>query len=99
MGRSLDRWGRNAFLLASAPRKRAKRRKRTMSKKRIGLLFGMEDTFPWALVNEINTRAAAAGEEIEAVPVQVGHVRQEDGLGYDVILDRISHEVPFYRTI
>lgn len=70
-----------------------------MSKKRIGLLFGMEDTFPWALVNEINTRAAASGEEIEAVPVQVGHVRQEDGLGYDVILDRISHEVPFYRTI
>ena len=70
-----------------------------MAKKRIGILFGMEDTFPWSLVNEVNVRAAAAGEEIEAVPVQVGHVRQDEGLGYDVILDRISHEVPFYRTI
>ena len=26
----------------------------SMRKKRIGLLFGMEDTFPWALINAIN---------------------------------------------
>lgn len=70
-----------------------------MLKKKIGVLFGMEDTFPWALIQEINARADASGEPVEAAAVQVGHVTQEAGLGYDVILDRISHEVPFYRTI
>jgi len=68
-----------------------------MSKK-IGLLFGMEDTFPWALMNEINTLAKASGEAIESVPVSIGHVQQEQAYDYAVILDRISHEVPFYRT-
>ena len=69
-----------------------------MAKKRIGILFGMEDTFPWALINEINSRAAKAGEEIEAGAVQIGHVEQEQSFPDAVILDRISHEVLFYRT-
>ncbi len=69
-----------------------------MSKKRIGILFGMEDTFPWALIDVINDRAGAAGEAIEASPVSIGAVRQDVPPAYDVILDRISHEVPFYRT-
>ena len=69
-----------------------------MSKKRIGILFGMEDTFPWALIDVINDRARAAGEAIEASPVSIGAVRQDVPPAYDVILDRISHEVPFYRT-
>ncbi len=69
-----------------------------MSKKKIGILFGQEDTFPWGLMNEINTLAAASGEAIEAGPVQVSHIVQEQSFPYDVILDRISHEVPFYRT-
>ena len=69
-----------------------------MSKKRIGILFGMEDTFPWALIDVINDRAGAAGEAIEASPVSIGAVRQDVPPAYDVILDRISHEVPFYRS-
>ena len=69
-----------------------------MAKKRIGILFGMEDTFPWALMNEINTRAQASGEEIEAGPVRLSHIAQEQSFEDAVILDRISHEVPFYRT-
>lgn len=69
-----------------------------MATKRIGILFGMEDTFPWALMNEINTRAAKLGEEIEAGPVKIGHIAQEQAYPEKVILDRISHEVPFYRT-
>ena len=36
------------------------------SNKRIGVLFGMEDTFPWALMNEINTRAAKNGDASSA---------------------------------
>lgn len=69
-----------------------------MAKKRIGVLFGQEDTFPWALMNEINELAKKNGEEIEAGPVQIGHLQQEQSFEDAVILDRISHEVPFYRT-
>lgn len=66
--------------------------------KKIGILFGMEDTFPWALMNEINDRAKASGEAIEAGPVKISHLVQEESFDYSVILDRISHEVLFYRT-
>ena len=69
-----------------------------MSTKKIGVLFGMEDTFPWALIDEINRVAKAGGEAIEAEPVRIGAVRQDAPSDYAVILDRISHEVPFYRT-
>jgi len=65
-----------------------------MANKKIGLLFGMEDTFPWALIEEINKR----GVEVEASPVQLSYIKDNDGPGYDLILDRISHEVQFYRT-
>jgi hypothetical protein len=63
--------------------------------KRIGLLFGMEDTFPWALIDNINARG---DDEIEAEAAQVSHLADNGLCRYDVILDRISHEVPFYRT-
>jgi glutathione synthase/RimK-type ligase-like ATP-grasp enzyme len=66
-----------------------------MSKKRIGILFGMEDTFPWALLQTIAERA---GADIEAVSVELSAIKDIEGAGYDAILDRISHEVPFYRT-
>jgi hypothetical protein len=63
--------------------------------KRIGLLFGMEDTFPWALIRAIE--AAGAGEVV-AVPVEISYLEDGQGFDYALILDRISHEVPFYRT-
>jgi glutathione synthase/RimK-type ligase-like ATP-grasp enzyme len=66
-----------------------------MSPRRIGILFGMERQFPPALVDRIN---AAGGGDVVAEPLRVGLVRQEDLPRYDLILDRISHEVPFYRT-
>lgn len=66
-----------------------------MRKKRIGLLFGMEDTFPWALINAINTRS---GDRVEAMPVEISYLKDDGVFPYDVILDRISHEIPFYRT-
>lgn len=66
-----------------------------MAKKKIGLLFGMEDTFPWALINSINTKAE---DDVEAVPVEISYVKDVPEKKYDLILDRISHEVPFYRT-
>ena len=69
-----------------------------MAKKRIGVLFGMEDTFPWALMNEINEQARRSGDDVEAGPVKISVLVQEQSFEDAVILDRISHEVPFYRT-
>jgi hypothetical protein len=66
-----------------------------MRKKKIGILFGMEDTFPWALVNAINTRG---GDSVEAAPCEISYLKDDGVFPYDLILDRISHEVPFYRT-
>lgn len=67
-----------------------------MTKKRIGLLFGMEDTFPWALIEAINTRA---GDSVEASALEISYLKDDGVFRYDLILDRISHEVPFYRTM
>jgi hypothetical protein len=66
-----------------------------MSKKKIGILFGMEDTFPWALINAINERG---GDTVEASAAEISYLKDDGAFPYDLILDRISHEVPFYRT-
>ncbi|HUP49490.1 MAG TPA: hypothetical protein VNA04_11935 [Thermoanaerobaculia bacterium] len=66
-----------------------------MSKKTIGILFGMEDTFPWALINAVNERG---GESVEAAEVEISCLKDDGVFRYDLILDRISHEIPFYRT-
>jgi len=63
--------------------------------KRVGILFGMEDTFPWALIRVINERP---DQDVEAEPVEMSYLRDKGSTRYDLILDRISHEVPFYRT-
>jgi hypothetical protein len=67
-----------------------------MRKKRIGLLFGMEDTFPWALIDAINGRA---GDSAEASALEISYLKDDGVFAYDLILDRISPEVPFYRTM
>ena len=64
--------------------------------KLIGVLFGEEQTFPAALVEHIN---ACGGGEIRAESVQVGAVKMAEWSRYDVILDRISHDVPFFRSV
>ncbi len=62
----------------------------------IGILFGMEQSFPPALVERINSK----GEEgIRAEFVKVGALTMDTVLAYDVILDRISQDVPFYRSM
>ena len=66
-----------------------------MRKRQVGLLFGMEDTFPWAVVNAINARG---GDRVEAKSVEVSYLKDDGIFPYDLILDRISHEIPFYRT-
>ncbi len=61
----------------------------------IGLLHGMERAFPGALAERINQ---IAGGKVVAEPVSIGAVTIHDQKKYAVILDRISHEVPFYRA-
>ena len=63
--------------------------------KRVGLLVGRERTFPVALIESINARG---GGDVYAEFVKVGGVRHEGPIPYDLIIDRISHEVPFYRA-
>ncbi len=63
--------------------------------KKIGLLFGMEDAFPWALADAI---AAVGQGEVVADVVEIAALRDTQEFDYALILDRISHEVPFYRT-
>ncbi len=63
--------------------------------KKVGLLVGRERTFPVSLIESINERG---GGEVIADFVKVGGVRNEGPVDYDLIIDRISHEVPFYRA-
>lgn len=63
--------------------------------KTIGVLFGVENTFPGALVERIN---ALEIEGIRAEFVQVGGVTMAEPCPYAVIVDRISHDMPFYRS-
>ena len=67
--------------------------------KKIGVLFGMENTFPGALVDKINAmESEGIIEGIRAEFVHVGGVRMAEPSGYAVIVDRISHDMPFYRA-
>jgi hypothetical protein len=65
-----------------------------LGQKRVGLLVGRESTFPPALIFEINNRNAG----VVASYVKVGEVQADGRSSYDVIIDRISHQVPFYRA-
>ncbi len=62
--------------------------------KKVGILAGREKSFPAALIEKINARGNG---EIVAEFVTVGGVRLDWEKSYDLIIDRISHEVPFYR--
>ena len=63
--------------------------------KKIGLLFGMENTFPPALVEKINSMKV---DGIEAEFVKIGGIRMDEPMKYAVIIDRISQDIQFYRA-
>jgi hypothetical protein len=62
---------------------------------RIGVLFGMEESFPPALVERINGLGLP---NVSAEAVSIGAVRMDEPSRYRVIVDRISHDIPFYRA-
>jgi hypothetical protein len=63
--------------------------------KKIGILFGKEDTFPGAFIDKVNQMKPKG---ITAEPVSVDVVQQAKPTDYAVIIDRISQDVPFYRA-
>jgi glutathione synthase/RimK-type ligase-like ATP-grasp enzyme len=63
--------------------------------KKIGILFGQENSFPQAFVDRINEKAE---KNISAEFVRIDKMLQGEPLGYSVIVDRISQDVPFYRA-
>jgi glutathione synthase/RimK-type ligase-like ATP-grasp enzyme len=62
---------------------------------RVGILYGMENTFPSALVDRINSRNAG---DVQAEHIKTGGIKMAAPSGYTVIIDRISQDVPFYRA-
>lgn len=63
--------------------------------KKVGILFGMEDTFPWAFIDKVNEMGKG---EVVAEAVNIDKCEQGADSGYAVIIDRISQDVPFYRA-
>lgn len=63
--------------------------------KKVGILVGREKSFPEALINSINERGKG---EVVAEFIKLGGVRFDLTREYDLIIDRISHEIPFYRA-
>ncbi len=61
---------------------------------KIGLLVGREWSFPPAFIDEVNRR----DEGVTAEYVKLGGTRMNEPNPYAVIIDRISHEVPYYRS-
>ena len=61
---------------------------------KVGLLVGREWSFPPAFLEEVNRR----GTGVVAEFVKLGGTRMDEPVPYTVIVDRISHEVPYYRS-
>jgi hypothetical protein len=61
---------------------------------KVGLLVGREWSFPPAFIDEVNKRDAG----VEAEYVKLSGTRMDEPNPYAVIVDRISHEVPYYRS-
>lgn len=65
-----------------------------MAAQKIGLLVGREWSWPPAFIQEVNRRGAGVTAEF----VKLSGTRMAEPCEYAVIVDRISHEIPYYRT-
>ena len=63
--------------------------------KKVGILTGREITFPESIIKSINEKGNG---EVTAEMIKVGGIRLDEAKNYDVVIDRISHEVPYYRA-
>jgi hypothetical protein len=67
---------------------------KTQEPLKIGLFVGREWSWPPAFIEEVNRR----GDGVIAEYVKVGGSMMNEPCPYCVIVDRISHEVPYYRS-
>jgi hypothetical protein len=63
--------------------------------RKIGIIYGMENTFPSALVDRINSKNVPG---VIAEHIEIGGIKMAEPSGYRVIIDRISHDIEFYRA-
>lgn len=64
--------------------------------RRVGLLVGRENTFPQRFLDAVNERGREYGVTAD-MAVLAGTAELEEP-AYAVLVDRISHEVPYYRA-
>jgi glutathione synthase/RimK-type ligase-like ATP-grasp enzyme len=62
--------------------------------RKVGALRGRENSFPDAVLAKINSM----GKGVAAEFVQLGGTKLNEPVPYRVILDRMSHEVPYYAV-
>jgi hypothetical protein len=61
---------------------------------KIGVIVGREWSWPPAFIEEVNKR----DEGVTAEFAKLGGTRMNEPCPYAVVVDRISHEVPYYRS-
>ncbi|MGH7627602.1 MAG: hypothetical protein ACREOJ_20075, partial [Gemmatimonadaceae bacterium] len=61
---------------------------------KVGLMAGREWSFPPAFIEEVHAR----DQGVTVDYISLDAVRMDEPCDYAVIVDRISHEVPYYRT-
>lgn len=61
---------------------------------KIGVIVGREWSWPPAFIEEVNRR----DEGVVAEYAKLGGTRMDEPCPYAVLVDRISHEVPYYRS-
>jgi hypothetical protein len=61
---------------------------------KVGLVVGREWSFPPRFIEEVNRRDRGVTAEL----AQLGGESMDGASAYAVLIDRISHEVPFYRS-
>ncbi len=61
---------------------------------RVGVLRGRENSFPEAFIERVN----ASDRGVTAEYVQLGGTRLNEDVPYRVVVDRMSHEVPYYEV-
>ncbi len=61
---------------------------------RIGVLRGRENSFPDAFIAKVNSM----GKGVAAEQIQLGGTKLNEAVPYRVVLDRMSHEVPYYSV-
>src|SRR4029079_16196186 len=61
---------------------------------KIGVLRGRENSFPDAFIAKVNS----TGKGVVAEQIQLGGTKLNEPVPYRVVLDRMSHEVPYYSV-